>query len=86
MVSELFSTESSRSDCRRVCRLLCGLGRQREASLLYRERASQEIQNHHRLVKPCGSIASLIEGLSDLFFECLQDTVGISELSFIDRL
>ena len=86
MVSELFSTESSRSDCRRVCRLLCGLGRQREASLLYLERASQEIQNHHRLVKPCGSIASLIEGLSDLFFECLQDTVGLSELSFIDRL
>ena len=52
------------------------MGRQREASILYLERASKEISNHHRLLKPCGDIASLIEGLSDLFFECLQDTVG----------
>lgn len=75
LVGELFSVDSSRSDRRRICRLLCGLGRDREAGVLYLKRASEEIASHHRLVKPCGDIPSLIEGLSDLFFECLQDTV-----------
>ena len=75
LVGELFSVDSSRSDRRRICRLLCGLGRDREASVLYLKRASEEIASHHRLVKPCGDIPSLIEGLADLFFECLQDTV-----------
>ena len=74
LVSELFSHDSSRSDRRRVCRLLCGLGYESEACLLYLERSSEEIRNHHRLVKACGDIPSLVEGLSDLFFECLQDT------------
>lgn len=75
LVSELFSVDSSRSDRRRICRLLCGLGHDREAGVLYLKRASEEIASHHRLVKPCGDIPSLIEGLSELFFECLQDTV-----------
>ena len=75
LVGELFSVDSSRSDRRRICRLLCGLGHDREASVLYLKRASEEIASHHRLVKPCGDIPSLIEGLADLFFECLQDTV-----------
>ena len=54
LVSELFSVDSSRSDRRRICRLLCGLGHDREAGVLYLKRASEEIASHHRLVKPCG--------------------------------
>ena len=46
------------------------------------ERASEEIRTHHRFVKPCGDIPSLVEGLSDLFFECLQDTAVNFETIF----
>lgn len=74
LVSELFAPEGSRSDRRRLCRLLSGLGHEEQARLLYLSRASDEIANHHRLVKPCGDLPSLVAGLSEQFFECLQDT------------
>ena len=74
LVSELFAPEGSRSDRRRLCRLLSGLGHEEQARLLYLSRASDEIANHHRLVKPCGDLPSLVSGLSEQFFECLQDT------------
>ena len=64
----------NRSDRRRLCRLLAGLGYEEQARLLYLGRSSNEIASHHRFVKPCGDIPSLIEGLSEQFFECLQDT------------
>ena len=50
--------------------------------MLFLERSSEEIRTHHRLVKPCGDIPSLVEGLSDLFFECLQDTAVNFEAIF----
>ena len=81
-MNELFSTDISRSDRRRLCRLLSGLGHEEQARLLYLERASDEIANHHRFVKPCGDIPSLISGLAEQFFECLQDTAVNFDVMF----
>ena len=81
-MSELFSTDISRSDRRRLCRLLSGLGHEEQARLLYLERASDEIANHHRFVKPCGDIPSLVSGLTEQFFECLQDTAVNFDVMF----
>lgn len=81
----MYIPDINRADRRRLCRLLAGLGYEEQARILYLERTSAEIANHHKYVKPCGDIPSLIAGLSEQFFECVQDTAVSFEALFCKK-
>lgn len=79
---ELLSPNLNRSERRRYCRLLGGLGRDDQARLLFLQLASDEIMSHKRRVKACGDIPAIVNDLAIQFFECVQDTGSNFSLLF----